>query len=77
MDETVDDGFESPLDCGEVLAWEDRLSRLDEVADSLDRSSEDADWLDSLRDADDREDADGRFEDGALLEIEGTAVLSA
>lgn len=73
----MDGGRESWLDCGEVLGLDDRLWTLDEVADSLDRSSEDGDWLDGLFDADDRNDADGDFDEGALLAAELPLWLDA
>ena len=54
-DESVDGWLEPSLDCDDALGRDDRLGKLDEVADSLDRSSEDGDWLDCPFDADDRD----------------------
>ncbi len=58
-DESVDGWLEPSFDCDDALGRDDRLGTLDEVADSLDRSSEDGDWLDCPFDADERDESDG------------------
>lgn len=62
-DEVSDVGLESLLDGNP-------LGKLEEVADSLDRSCEDGDWLDGFFDLDDREEAVGDGDDGLLLSNE-------
>lgn len=57
-DESVDGWLEPSSDCDDALGRDDRLGKLDEVADSLDRSSEDGDWLDCPVDADDCDESD-------------------